>query len=270
MRLPRLPVLPWLAIALCLWLVRTAAAADCAACTDGSLCGDHRKEEQAALDAYGKVAKDKDPKARIAALGELAKVNLSHDNHRSVAVARKVADALRDPDAEVRREAARLLGSTQEARTAAGALATLARAALEKVTKVDPKQAKDNKEYAADFDWLETLYAALAATRSRDAGPLYAAGLESANFDAVRLAAKSCTHLKTREVIGALVKALKRIVDTKQSDAGNLAWRAVSDALPKATGDKSIAPQKDAFDMHRFVREWQEWWKANEGKGDYK
>ncbi|MBI5366924.1 MAG: hypothetical protein HZA54_07790 [Planctomycetes bacterium] len=248
---------------------RAAAAADCAACTDQALCRPHKNAETDALAAFTAAFSDKRPEQRTAALEELAKINLGHDNHRSAAAATKMAAALRDSDRGVRRRAARLLGETQEPRSAAAVLNAAVKTALVRAAALDPKKDRGTPAYDAEIEDLRALYSGLALTGRRDAAPSFAAGLDVDNADVMLAAAQHCEKAANRDVISAVLRALQKLAHSYASDPVVKAWQVLSALLPRVTGCRTIKPQDDSGDAGRFAADWEEWWKANQKKPEF-
>ncbi len=260
----------WIPLACALLAIPAPAAGDdCAQCTVKALCAPHKDAEKAALEGFKAAFKDKDPERRIAALQGLADVNRGHANVRSRAAAQAMAGALRDPALEVRTEAAPLLGATQETATAVKALGATLDPLLARFEKLDLKKARGTREYTQDLLWLRALYDGLQKTGSREASPWFAKALPMKNAEVVQAAAKACGHLKHRPVIDALLVALEHLAGAEPTEETGNAWRDVCRVLPEITGNKDVKPQVDSADAPRFVRDWQDWWKANRARKEF-
>ncbi|MBI3272296.1 MAG: hypothetical protein HYZ53_25115 [Planctomycetes bacterium] len=262
----------WVAAAAALWvglLAGAVYAGDCAECTPKGMCAKHKADEKSAIAVFDKAYKDKAKEGRILALQGLSKVNDDHANQRSVAAAQKMAIALHDPDASVREEAAKLLGGTQEARTAIAALGPVAKAAVDKLDKAHLPKARGTPEYDADLSWLRAVFEGLENTHNKDAGPFLAAGFASKNADVIKEAGRYCAGLRTKEVMTALMDAMEKLA-VGNGDEVAKAWQFLSGLLPKLTGNKSVKPQVDSSDAPRFARDWKEWWKKEKDKPEWK
>jgi HEAT repeat protein len=259
------------ALLLAATLARAAAAddPDCGACSAKALCAAHKEVEKAAVEAFRAAYKDKDPARRLAALRALGEVNRGHVHARSRVAAQAMAVALKDPELEVRAQAATLIGGTQEPTTALKALAATLDPLLGRVEKLDLKKARGTREYTQDLLWLRALYEGLQAVGARESAPLFVRGLEMMNAEVVQAAARTCGFLKTRTVIDALVDALEHLANAEASAETGNAWIDVCKRMPESTGHTGIRPQVDANDAPRFARDWAEWWKTNRTRREF-
>ncbi len=253
-----------LAAGFALVLIGSAARADdCPQCSVKAVCGPHAEADKAAVEAFKAAWKDKDSERRVSALDALAAANDAHANARSKATAAAMTAALKDPAPEVRNLAARLLGKTQDTPTALKALGAEADTALKRFAKVDLKKERGTPDYQRDMKALRAVYDGLGATKSREAAPYFARGLEMLNAEIIEAAAANCGQLKLRVIMDGLILAQSRLAKANVSVESSSAWLVVNQLLPKLTGHTGIAPQKDGDDAPRFALDWESWWKEN-------
>jgi len=255
---PLLPVLVLLAVA-----ARGASAADCAACTATKLCEPHVTSDKEAGKAFREGLGKPDPAVRASAILLFAEACALHSNCRPVANALLLAAALKDPDGAVRGKAAEKLGG-QDAGTVGPILGKEAEPLRKKLEK-NPKGAKEEAAWLANYDFLKGICVALAAMGGAEATPALVEFLASTRLKVLDAAIEAAPKVRTKEVINAMIGAIDRVRNTPAGGDRDATWVKLLKTWEEMTRSGIKAPDpSDPNDAIRFVTECKAWWKTNE------
>lgn len=240
-----------------------APAGDCASCTASRPCDTHAAADKEALRALREGLGKPDPAVRKGAIELFAEACAAHANCRPPGNAAALAAALKDPESSVRALAAEKLGA-QDSKTA-GQIFAKEMEPLVKMLDKEPRGAKEEAAWVANYEYLGGIAKALAAMGNEDAGPATARMLGSTRLKVLNTAADTAPSVRSKLVPPALIEAIDRVRFSKVSAERDATWIRLLkcwEALTHA-GTKSPNPS-DPADAVRFVEECRLWWKVNE------
>ncbi len=240
-----------------------AEAGDCAACTAAKLCDPHVAGDKEAAKAFREGMGNPDPAVRIGAITLFAEACAAHSNCRPAVNAQLLASALRDPDGGVRSKAAELMGE-QDSKTV-GPLLAKETESLVKMLDKEPRGAKEEAAWVANYEVLNGICTALATMGNEDAGAAMAKMLASTRLKVLNSAADAAPKVKSKLVPPAFIEAIDRVRFSKPGGDRDATWIKLLKGWEAMThsGTKSPDPA-DPSDAIRYVNDCKAWWKANE------
>ncbi|MCC6738469.1 MAG: hypothetical protein IT452_05455 [Planctomycetia bacterium] len=254
--------LPLLAAALALLSALPSHAADCDACmAPATLCVRHRKEQDEALKAFGKLKRDKDPMKRREGLDLIGKLNDEHRNARDPELAKAVADMLDDADSGLRLGALGYLRQNQEVQTAREEIAKMFEKLLPKIGKPKPDASSKTAGKLA-IEWENSLafckeaIGALVDLGGKESEAALVKAIGSENLAFLSDIACRTAGVKSEELVEAYLSRMDRLSGSK-SDEGKMAWGE----LAKAFASQTSFAEPIGDDMPAWVRKARAWWK---------
>lgn len=251
-------------LALALAAVACAASAgDCVSCTAAKLCDAHAAADKEALKALREGLSNPDPAVRKGAIELFGEACAAHGNCRPPANAAALAAALKDPDSAVRALAAERMGA-QDSKTA-GQVFAREMDPLVKMLDKEPRGAKEEAAWVANYEYLGGIAKALAAMGNEDAGPATARMLGSTRLKVLNTAADTAPSVRSKLVPPAMIEAIDRVRFSKPGAERDATWVRLLKGWEAMThaGTKSPNPS-DPADAVRFVEDCKAWWKVNE------
>lgn len=244
-------------------LGRGAEAGDCPACTATKLCDPHVAADKEAAKVLREGLGSPDPATRIGAITMFAEACAAHSNCRPAMNAHLLAAALRDPDGTVRGKAAASLG--EQDRKTVGPILAKETESLVKMLDKDPKGAKEEAAWLANYECLKGICSALAAMGNEDAGAAMAKMLASTRLKVLNSAAETAPKVRSKLVPPAFIDAIDRVRFSKPGADRDATWINLLKGWEAMTrsGTKSPDPA-DPSDAIRYVNDCKTWWKANE------
>lgn len=240
-----------------------AHAGDCSSCAASKLCDAHAAADKEALKALREGLSNADPAVRKGAIEVFAEACAAHGNCRPPGNAAALAAALKDPEGSVRALAAERMGA-QDSKTA-GQIFAREMDPLVKVLDKEPRGAKEEAAWVANYEYLGGIAKALAAMGNEDAGPAMARMLGSSRLKVLNTAADAAPSVRSKLVPPAMIEAIDRVRFSKPGAERDATWVRLLKGWEAMThaGTKSPNPS-DPADAVRFVEDCKAWWKANE------
>jgi hypothetical protein len=241
-----------------------ALAADCPDCDAAKqkTCEKHAAADKDAAEALRKGLADPNPDNRFAAIQAYAKACEEHANCRPPANAMVLGTALKDPNGDVKAEAAARLGA-QDPRTATALLEKEVEPVVKRLAK-DPKGADEEEKWLQDFAFVTGIAEGCAGIGEM-AGAVMARILTSTRYKVLTMACRHVAAVRSKKVPPALIDAMEKVLTSVVSQERDQCWVEMIKAWEGLTKSNIKQPvATDAADGRRYLSDCRSWWKANE------